>query len=143
MFIGIQLDSRLMRAAPSQHRVDEIIQLLQQFRRDHTCAFRYFQAPLGMFTAASSVVPLGLLTLRPFQIWMNNLGLHPQHHGHKQVIASCVRCLHPWRRQSRLIQGVPMGSILSHSVAITTNSSLTGCCTVWQCWAVRASWTLQ
>ena len=34
VFIGIQLESQLMRAAPSRRRVDDIVQLVQQFRRE-------------------------------------------------------------------------------------------------------------
>lgn len=80
VFIGIQLDSQLMRATLSQRHVDSIVQLLHCFRRGRSMSFRSFQSLLGMLTAASSVVPLGLLKLRPLQIWLNSLGLHPQHY---------------------------------------------------------------
>ena len=59
VFIGIQLESQLMRAAPSSPRVDDIVQLVQQFRRGHTRPFRSFQTLLGMLTGGFGGSPLG------------------------------------------------------------------------------------
>ena len=144
VFIGSQLDSQL-RAAPSSPWVDDIVQLLQQFRRGHTQPFRSFQTLLGTLPAASAVVLLGLLTLQPLQIWMNNLGLHPQHHRHKmvRVTVGCLKCLRPWKRRARLIQGVPMGSIPSRREVLTTDASVAGWGAVWQCRAAQGSWAGQ
>ncbi|CAL8388517.1 unnamed protein product [Boreogadus saida] len=39
---------------------------------------------LGKLTAASAVVPLGLLSLRPMQMWLNSLHLDPKWHRHRK-----------------------------------------------------------
>ena len=79
-----------------------------------------------MLTAASSVIPLGLLSLRPLQIWMNRLGLHPKHHRDKlvTVTTSFLRGLQPWKKRSFLTAGVRLGSIPSCREVVTTNASL-------------------
>ena len=93
-----------MRATPSQRWVDEILLRIVRFRRGRALTLRSFQALPGMLTAASSVIPLGLLSLRPLKIWMNRLGLHPKHHRDKlvTVTTSCLRGLQPWKKRSFL-----------------------------------------
>ncbi|CAL8254546.1 unnamed protein product [Boreogadus saida] len=44
--------------------------------------FIRFPQLLGKLTAASAVVPLGLLSLRPMQMWLNSLHLDPKWHRH-------------------------------------------------------------
>ena len=61
-FSGIQLDSRLMVATPSQQRVNNTLKLISHFRRGRALALKSYLRLLGMLTAASSVVPLGLLS---------------------------------------------------------------------------------
>ena len=67
-FLGIQLDSQAMKAVPSQRRASSICQEVRHFRGDRALTLRTFQRLLGMLAAVSSVVPLGLLSLRPLQI---------------------------------------------------------------------------
>ncbi|KAL2100509.1 hypothetical protein ACEWY4_004903 [Coilia grayii] len=84
-FLGIHLDSRPLRATPSQARILNIYQLLGCFRRGRSLTLKSFLRLLGMLTAASSLVPLGLLDLRLLQHWLNDLRLDPALHGHKLV----------------------------------------------------------
>ncbi|CAL8339408.1 unnamed protein product [Boreogadus saida] len=44
---------------------------------------------LGRLTAASAVVPLGLLSLRPMQMWLNSLHLDPKWHRHRKGPTHC------------------------------------------------------
>ncbi|XP_015253986.1 PREDICTED: CMP-N-acetylneuraminate-beta-galactosamide-alpha-2,3-sialyltransferase 1-like [Cyprinodon variegatus] len=57
---------------------------------------------LGMLTAASAVVPLGLLSLRPLQMWLNSLNLDPTRNTHRlrrlRVGPQCLQSLSQWRR---------------------------------------------
>ena len=62
VFSGIQLDSRLIVATPSQQRVNNTLKLISHFRRGRALALKSYLRLLGMLTAASSVVPLGLLS---------------------------------------------------------------------------------
>ncbi|CAL8269035.1 unnamed protein product [Boreogadus saida] len=49
--------------------------------------FILFLQLLGKLTAASAVVPLGLLSLRPMQMWLNSLHLDPKWHRHQKLWA--------------------------------------------------------
>ena len=143
VFSGIQLDSRLMVATPSQQRVNNTLKLISHFRRGRALALKSYLRLLGMLTAASSVVPLGLLSLRPLQIRLNDLGLHPTYHRHKlvRVTSSCLAKLRPWRGETSLTQGVPLGSIPSRREVVATDASLAGWGAVWQCRTVRGLWS--
>ncbi|CAL8282152.1 unnamed protein product [Boreogadus saida] len=44
---------------------------------------------LGKLTAASAVVPLGFLSLRPMQMWLNSLHLDPKWHSHRKGPTHC------------------------------------------------------
>ena len=145
IFLGMHLDSRSLRATPSQPRVDNIHQLLGRFRRGRLLTLKTFQRLLGMLTAASSLVPLGLLDLRPLQSWVNDLHLHPARHGHRlvRVTRTCYSLLRPWRRTAYLMQGVPLAAVPSRREVVTTDSSLEGWGAVWQCRTVRGCWTSQ
>ncbi|CAL8395499.1 unnamed protein product [Boreogadus saida] len=54
-----------MKACPSPQRVDDILRLLLLFREGRLLRYVEFLRLLG--TAAATVVPLGLLSLRPLQ----------------------------------------------------------------------------
>lgn len=142
VFLGILIDSQSMLATPSQRRVSDILQLASSFRRGRTLPFVAFLRLLGMLTAASSIVPLGQLLMRPLQIWVNSLHLHPTHHRRTpvRISAGFLRALHPWSR-ARLTQGVRMHSIPSRREVVTTDASLTGWGAVWQHRSVRGSWS--
>ena len=137
------IDSQAMRAVPSQQRVDGIQQLVARFRGHRALTLRSFQRLLGMLTSAASLIPLGLLALRPFQIWLNSLGLHHMRHRHRlvRVTTSCRRFLHPWRRRKYLTQGVPLGAIPSR--VVTTDVSQMGWGAVWQRQTARGRWSPQ
>ena len=142
-FLGMHLDSRSMTASLSPRRVEDVVHLLRRFVGGRLLSFRTFQRLLGMLTAASSVVPLGMLSLRPLQVWLNDLGLHPARQGHAlvRVTVSCLRHLRPWRREAFLSRGVPLGSIPSRREVVTTDASLGGWGAVWQCRTVRGLWS--
>lgn len=142
VFLGILLDSCLMTARPSDPRIDTIMLRVSQFQRGVSQTLRSFQVLIGLLTAASRIVPLGLLYLRPLQRWVNSLGLHPRFHRYRPVVVTsdCMACLRPWRRRSRLTHGVPMGVIVHRREVVTTDASLTGWGAVWQCRAARGSW---
>ena len=91
------------------------------------------------------VVPLGLLELRPLQIWVNGLHLDPKWQRHKMVRVSgrCLRVLRPWRERAYLIAGSPLGRIASRREVVETDASLSGWGAVWQCRTVRGQWDAQ
>lgn len=104
VFVGIKLDSQGRKPTPSPQRVNDILNLIEHFRRGQVRTFSSFQVLLGMLTAASAIVPLGLLSLRPLQMWINNLGLDPRKDGHKPVTvtARCNHYMQLWKSQTFL-----------------------------------------
>lgn len=145
VFLGMHLDSRSLRATPSQTRIRSICQLLGHFRLGRSLTLKEFQRLLGMLAAASSLVPLGLLDLRPLQRWVIDLHLHPARHGHRlvRVTHACYRLLRPWRRAAYFLRGVPLAAVPSRREVVTTDASLGGWGAVWQCRTVRGCWDPQ
>ena len=144
-FIGLTLDSRQMRASPIPRRVEAILQLLLRFRRDRRLRYSLFLRLQGMLTSVTAVVPLGLLYLRPFQIWINGLHLDPRAHGSRKVRVSgrCLLALQPWRAKAFLTKGVSLGSIPSRREVVVTDASPSGWGAVWRHRTVRGLWTAQ
>jgi hypothetical protein len=141
-FLGLTLDSRSMKAVPSEQRVDNILLLLQRFRRQARLPFRCFLRLTGMLAAAAAVIPLGLLSLRPFQIWVNSLHLNPSWHRNRLIKVSqrCLLALNSWRSRLYLTKGVVLGMIPSRREIVQTDASLTGWGAVWQHRAVTGQW---
>ncbi len=82
---------------------------------------------MGLMAAASPVLPLGLLHMRPFLWWMKELRLHPTVPATCliRVSRSCCRPLLLWREPVFLRSGVRMGAIHRRHM-ITTDASMTG-----------------
>ncbi|KAJ8381275.1 hypothetical protein SKAU_G00020530 [Synaphobranchus kaupii] len=73
-----------MRAAPLPQRVDGIL-LLRLFKRNNLLTYKFYLRLMGMLAAAAAVIPLGLLSLRPFQVWVNGLHLDPKWHRNRKI----------------------------------------------------------
>lgn len=100
---------------------------------------------LGMFVAASSVVPLELLSLRPMQMWLTGLQLDPIRFTHRQqrirVSPQCLESLSQWRDRRWVVKGVPLGSLPSRRKLVFTDASATGWCATWRGQMVHGVWT--
>ena len=142
-FLGLVLDSRRMLASPTPQRVESILKLLLCFQRNRKLMFVLFLRLLGMLTSVTAVVPLGLLHLRPFQVWVNGLHLDPTSHRSRRVrvSSSCLLTLRPWRSRALLSRGVPLGSVPSRREVVVTDASATGWGAVWQRRTVRGLWS--
>ena len=142
-FIGVTLDSVGMQATPSVRRVEDILRLLDKFHLHAMKPYVAFQRMLGKLTSVSAVVPLGLLQLRPLQIWMNALGLDPKRDRNKRVTVDqpCLDALLPWRNRAYLLRGVPIGRVASRREVVTTDACLGGWGAVWQCRMARGRWS--
>ncbi|CAL8268003.1 unnamed protein product [Boreogadus saida] len=77
------LDKVAMKACPSPQRVDGILRLLLLFREGRLLRYVEFLRLLGKLTAAATVVPLGLLSLRPLQRWLHSFHLDVRWHRHR------------------------------------------------------------
>ncbi len=92
--------------------------------------------------AASPVLPLGLLHMRPFLWWMKELRLQPTVPATRRirVLRSCSRPLLQWRDPAFLQSGVRMGAIHRRHM-ITTDASMTGFGTVFEGRPASGEWT--
>ena len=125
-FIGIDLDSVSLRARLSQERVDSFLKCLSTFKLGHTVQYKTCMRASGLIASALALVRLGRLHFRPFQRWMRSLQI-PATQGFRRVAvtAKCVQALQQWKDKSFLLEGVPMGRIISRKM-ITTDASLKG-----------------
>lgn len=83
-FLGVTLDTTSMTARPSLRRVDDIIRLVHQVRLGRRVTYAAFLRLLGKLTSVTRVVPLGLLSLRPLQRWLNSFHMDAKYHRHRK-----------------------------------------------------------
>ncbi len=99
-FLGTVLDSAHMRAVIAPERALAIQKLAATFKSDTARPLKVFQRMLGLMAAASPVLQLGLLRMRPLQRWLKPRVPHNAwHHGrlHIWVNQACVTALTPWK----------------------------------------------
>ncbi len=70
MYLGVCMDSLEMRARLSREHVAAILSYLRLFREGSTVHLKKFQRLLGLMASASAVCHLGLLHMRPLQLWL-------------------------------------------------------------------------
>ncbi len=127
VFLGVRLDSVQMQARLAPARIPDLTACLARFKLGHHVSVGTCRRLLGLMAAASPVLPLGLLHMRPFLWWMKELRLHPTVPATRliRVSRSCCRPLLMWRDPVFLRSGVRMGAIHRRHM-ITTDASMTG-----------------
>ncbi len=127
VFLGVRLDSVQMQARLAPARIPDLTACLARFKLGHHVSVGTCRRLLGLMAAASPVLPLGLLHIRPFFWWMKELRLHPTVPATRliRVSRSCCRPLLMWRDPVFLRSGVRMGAIHRRHM-ITTDASMTG-----------------
>ncbi len=113
VFLGVRLDSVQMQASLAPARIPVLTACLARFKLGHHVSVGTCRRLLGLMAAASPVLPLGLLHMRPFLWWMKELRLHPTVPATRliRVPRSCCRYLLMWRDPVFLQSGVRMGAI--------------------------------
>ncbi len=126
VFLGVRLDSVQMQARLAPARIPVFTACLARFKLGHRVSVGTCRRLLGLMAAASPVLPLGLLHMRPF-LWMKELRLHPTVPATRLVRVSRSSCRHllMWRDPVFLRSGVRMGAIHRRHM-ITTDASMTG-----------------
>ncbi len=127
VFLGVRLDSIQMQARLAPARIPDLTACLARFKLGHHVSVGTCRRLLGLMAAASPVLPLGLLHMRPFLWWMKELRLHPTVPATRliRVSHSCCRPLLMWRDPVFLLSGVRMGAIHRRHM-IMTDTSMTG-----------------
>ncbi len=110
---GVRLDSVQMQARLAPAPIPDLTACLARFKLGHHVSVGTCRRLLGLMAAASPVLPLGLLHMRPFLWWMKELRLHPTVPATRliRVSRSCCRLLLLWRDPAFLRSGVRMGAI--------------------------------
>ncbi len=128
VFLGVRLDSVQMQARLAPARIPDLTACLARFKLGQHVSVGTCRRLLGLMAAASPVLPLGLLHMRPFLWWMKELRLHPTVPATRLIRVSRSCCL-MWRDPVFLRSGVRMGAIHRRHM-ITTDASMTGWGTV-------------
>ncbi len=142
VFLGVRLDSVQMQARLAPARIPDLTACLARFKLGHHVSVGTCRRLLGLMAAASPVLPLGLLHMRPFLWWMKELRLHPTVPTTRlmRVSRSCCRPLLLWRDPAFLRSGVRMGAIHRRHM-ITTDASMTGWGAVFEGRLPSGEWT--
>jgi hypothetical protein len=127
VFLGVCMDSVLMQARLAPARISSLVTCLSRFALGQHVSVSTCRRLLGLMAAASPVLPLGLLHMRPFLWWMKLSGARPTGPALRllKVSRSCFRALSIWRDPLFLQKGVGMGAVFRRQM-VTTDASLTG-----------------
>ena len=85
MYLGVELDSAVMRARLSQQRMETLWSLLRHCSPGSVVTALSVMSLLGMMSAAHTVVPLGLLHMRRLQRWSSRLRIDPVRQRRRKV----------------------------------------------------------
>ncbi len=128
LYLGVCIDSLEMRARLSRERVAAILSYLRHFREGSSVHLKEFQRLLGLMASASAVCHLGLLHMRPLQLWLKTRVPWTAWTSGRLSIAvtrGCIEALAPWRNPDFFSRGVPLGLVTSR-VVVTTDASTLG-----------------
>ncbi len=137
-----------MQTRMSPARIESILKSVKRVREGRSLTVKQFQKLLGLMSAASNVIPFGLLYMRPLQWWLLTKGFSPR--GNTlcmiKVTRRCLCALDMWRKPLVLVSGPGNGSSLSprnasdggisHRVpAVCGVVAIShGTSTAWRCW---------
>ncbi len=105
-----------------------ILSYLRHFREGSSVHLKKFQRLLGLMASASAVCHLGLLHMRPLQLWLKTRVPWTAWTPGRLSIAvtcGCIEALAPWRNPDLFSRGVPLGLVTSR-VVVTTDASTLG-----------------
>ncbi len=142
LFLGVHLDSIQMQARLAPALISNFTACLARFKLGRHVSVGSCRRLLGLMAAASPVLPLGLLHMRPFLWWIKELRLHPTVPATRLIMVSrgCSRPLLQWRDPAFLRSGVRIGAIHRRHM-VTTNVSMTGWGAVFEGRPASGEWT--
>ncbi len=142
VFWGVHMDFVQMQARLAPARISNFTACLARFKLGHHVSVSTCRRLLGLMAAASPVLPLGLIHMRPFLWWMKVLRIHPTVPATRliRVSRSYFRPLLKWRDPTFLQSGVGMGAIHRRHM-ITTDASMTDRRAVFEGRPAHGEWT--
>jgi hypothetical protein len=141
-YLGVVWDSTTMQARMSPARIKSILTSVKRVREGQSLTVKQFLKLLGLMAAASNVIPIGLLYMRPLQWWLRTRGFSPRGNPLRmiKVTRRCLRALDMWRQPWFLSQGPVLGA-LGRRVTLATDASLTGWGAVMSGLPARGLWS--
>ncbi len=132
----------MMQARMSPARIESIFTSVKRVREGQSLTVKQFQRLLGLMAAASNVIPVGLLYMRPLQWWLKTKGFSPRGNPLRMIRVSrrCVRALDMWRKPWFLNQGPVLGAPC-RQLSLATDASLTGWGAVMSGRSARGLWS--
>ena len=111
VYLGVQLDTSLMKATLSEARRINLMHLLHRFRTIPGHSYHECQVMVGHLVSSTHLIPLGMLYARPIMRWFSRLRMHPRRDKGKHIVVPPR--LHPHMNQWLYALGnglsVPMG----------------------------------
>ncbi len=124
---GVGFDHDAGTYCMSPARIESILTTVRRVKEGQSLTVKQFQRLLGLMAAASNVIPIGLLYMRPLQWWLKTKGFSPRGNPLRmiKVTRRCLRALDMWRQPWFLSQGPVLGAPCRR-VTLATDASLTG-----------------
>ncbi|KAJ8009686.1 hypothetical protein DPEC_G00094090 [Dallia pectoralis] len=140
-YLGLFLDTGIMRARLSDERIESILSALRLCRPPCRRRVQEIISLLGLMSAAHAVVTLGLLHMHALQRWFARRRVDPVRHRRRILIIPYTLAgdLDYWRNPAVLERGVPLGRV-SAVTQVFTDASLTGWGGMCQGQAVGGVW---
>ncbi len=126
-YIQMVWDSTTMQVRLSPARIELMLTAVMRVREGRSLTVKQFQKLLGLITAASNMIPFGLLYMRPLQRWLKTNGFSPRGNPLHMttVMRQCLRALDMWRKPWFLSQCPVLGA-LCRRTTLATDASLIG-----------------
>ena len=140
-YLGLVLDSNLLRAVLTLRRTVVLMDSFSQLTVNKHITVKCGRRLLGLMAAASQVVPLGLLHMRPLQRWLARHKVSPHEDGLRAIPVSstCLPAVAWWTTSLGRREGVQLGPVCSR-VTITTDASEAGWGALWENHPARGQW---
>lgn len=87
---------------------ESILSTLSDIMLGHEITFHHFQGIQGLMATLSTVIPLGLLHVRPFQLWLRAKGFHLKANPQRQIrVRAHAKCFVPFLKSMFMVSACP------------------------------------
>ncbi len=126
-YLGVVWDSTTMQARMSPARIESILKAVRRVKEGQSLTVKQFQRLLGLKAAASNVITIGLLYMRPLQWWLKTKGFSLRRNTLRmiKVTRRCLHALDMWKKPWFLPQGPVLGAPCRRET-LMTDASLMG-----------------
>ncbi|MGH0143629.1 UNVERIFIED_CONTAM: hypothetical protein FKN15_020590 [Acipenser sinensis] len=119
-YLGVRLDLGLMLTTVSDDKVERVTACLELFQRGRALPVVAFHRLMGLMTAVSNTLPLGLLHVHSLQDWFNHTACQPV------LNRNLLQALSWWRQLAHLHLDVALGSVMKREVVCGALHQLPG-----------------